>query len=35
MVTHDTDVAAYGDRIVEMVDGRILNGNSFREEKNK
>ncbi len=35
MVTHDTEVAAYGDRIVEMVDGRILNGNSFREEKNK
>ena len=35
MVTHDNEVAAYGDRIVEMVDGRILNGNSFREEKNK
>ncbi|MEW5921522.1 MAG: ABC transporter ATP-binding protein [Bacillota bacterium] len=24
MVTHDTEVAAYGDRIVEMVDGRIV-----------
>lgn len=24
MVTHDLEVAAYGDRIVEMVDGRIV-----------
>ncbi len=26
MVTHDTEVAGYGDRIVEMVDGKIFNG---------
>lgn len=26
MVTHDPKVAAYGDRIVEMVDGNIFNG---------
>lgn len=25
MVTHDQDVAAHGDRIVEMVDGQIVN----------
>jgi len=26
MVTHDPEVAAYGDRIVEMVDGNIIDG---------
>jgi putative ABC transport system ATP-binding protein len=28
MVTHDTKVAAFGDRIVEMADGRIFNGDT-------
>lgn len=28
MVTHDIKVADYGNRVVEMVDGKILNGNS-------
>lgn len=33
MVTHDTKVAGYGDRIVHMADGAILNENVLREEK--
>jgi putative ABC transport system ATP-binding protein len=35
MVTHDSKVAAYGDRIVEMIDGQIFNSSLNREEKNK
>ena len=35
MVTHDTKVAGYGDRIVHMSDGTIFSENATREENTK